>query len=63
MAGYADEGAEVAVEFEGWEERVGEGVEGVDVLGYDAPEHSHFSQVSDSPVRAIGTGFVEVRPS
>jgi hypothetical protein len=31
----ADEGAEVAVEFDGWDVRVGKGVEGVDVCTRD----------------------------
>lgn len=63
MAGYTNEGAEVAVELEGWEGGVGEGVERVDVLGDHTPEYSHLSQVSDCPVGIVGPGFVEVRPS
>ena len=63
VAGYADEGAEVAVEFESWEEGMGEGVEGVDILGYHASEHSHFPQVSDGPVGIVRPRVMEIGPS
>lgn len=63
MARYTNEGAEVAVELEGWEGGVGDGVERVDVLGDDTPDDSHLPQVSDCPVSVVGPSLVEGRPA